>query len=158
MAGTGALLLTLVLLAPPIPAQEPPPPSKTDSSSAATLPDSDLQDAIAHDVLEPLQSGIQTQNLKQVLTAFDSDSVPKARDQFRALFNNYSLLQFRYKLTEASFEGGVVSAVCEVDLDATPLDPTSGPLRHSNLLRLQLKQTPKGWRISSFSPADFFAL
>ena len=154
------LLLALTVLVLPAAAQESSPPSRTDSAEPAseTQPDSNLQDSIAHDVLEPLQTGIQTQNLKQVLAVFDADSAPQVRDQLRALFENYSVLQFRYKLTQVSSEGGRVSAICEVDLDATPLDQTSAPLRHSNLLHLQLKQTPKGWKISAFSPADFFAL
>jgi hypothetical protein len=141
-------------------AQQSTSPSKTNPAeqSSQTLPNSDLQDAIAHDVLEPLQSAIQARNLQQLLVIFDSSFVPQVRDQLRALFDNYSVLRFRYKLTEVRSEGGVVSASCEADLDATPLDPSSGPLRHSNLLHLQLKQTPKGWKISAFSPADFFGL
>ena len=160
LSGVSTLLLALTVLMLPVAAQEPGSGSKTDSAEPAseTQPDSNLQDSIAHDVLEPLQTGIQTQNLKQVLAVFDADSAPQVRDQLRALFENYSVLQFRYKLTQVSSEGGRVSAICEVDLDATPLDQTSAPLRHSNLLHLQLKQTPKGWKISSFSPADFFAL
>lgn len=150
----GLTLLGLTLLMPAASAQET--PSKTELPAAESNPD--LQDSIAHDVLEPLQTAIQTHNLKQALSVFASDSGPQVRGQLRALFETFSLLQFRYKLTQVTSENEAVSATCEADLDAIPLDQTRGTLRHSDLLHLQLKHTPQGWKIAAFSPADFFAL
>lgn len=119
----------------------------------------DLQEAAAHDVLEPLQAGIQSRDLKQVLSVFDAQSVPdfpQFRDRMKAFLDAYSAVQFRYKILQASSEDTHASMTCEFDLDATPVDTGQVPKRRSTQMRLQLKQTPKGWLISSFSPSDFF--
>jgi hypothetical protein len=143
--------------------QEPPSPSKD-----AALPSPgagpkrqplDLEEAVAHDVFEPFQSGIETENLKQVTGVFDPDSsnLPQIQDSFRALFLNYSLLRFRYKFLQLRANEHSASAICEIDLDATPADADQLPLRRSTQMRFQLTQTAKGWKIAAFTPADFFA-
>lgn len=123
----------------------------------------DLQEAVARDVLEPLQAGIRTQNLKQVLSVFDAQSFPEFaqfRDQLRAFLDHYSVLQFRYKIQQGSAteEGSRASLTCEADIDATPLDDRQITLRRSTQIRLQMTQTSNGWRISKLTPGDFFAL
>jgi hypothetical protein len=162
IGGDLALLTLLALLLVPLPglAQQPAPDevTQTPSQTAAQQP-LDLQEAVARDVLEPLQTGIQTQNLKQILAVFDSESVadfPQLRDRFKALLDSYAVLLFRYKILQASPEDGHASLTCEVDLDATPRDEGQVPIRRSTQLRLQLKQMPKGWQITAFTPSDFF--
>ena len=121
----------------------------------------DLQEAIAHDVLEPMRSGIQTQNVKQVLSVFDAESFPnfaQFRDQMRAFLDSYSAIQFRYKVLQATAsEEGKAFVTCEADVDARPLDDGQVPPRRSTQLQLRLNQTSKGWRISGLTPNDFFA-
>lgn len=119
-----------------------------------------LQEVIARDVLEPLQVGISTRNSKQIFSVFDpqaTTNLPEVRDQFRSLLQNYSDLQFRYKLLQLTSEKDRASAICEFDMDATPLDQTLLPVRRSTQMRLQLTHTPQGWKVISFTPADFFA-
>jgi hypothetical protein len=166
MAKTGraaaqVTLLALLLAALPALAQQPA-ASAPDSAPAPTSGQQplDLQEAVAQDVLEPLQAGIQSHNLKQLLGVFDQQSVAnfsQLRDQFKALLDNYAVLLFRYKILQASLDDAHASMTCEVDIDATPLDDGQVPLRRSTQLRLQLKQTPKAWQITGFSPSDFFA-
>lgn len=119
----------------------------------------DLQEAVARDVLEPLQAGMQSHNLKQVLSVFDPESIPnfpQLRDRIKAMLDAYAAFQFRYKILQASAEDHRASMTCEIDLDATPVDEGQVPTRRSTQMRLQLTQTPKGWRISAFTPNDFF--
>ena len=169
MAKTGraaaqVILLALLLAALPGVAQQPP-ATPPDGDAQATAPANgqqslDLQEAVAHDVLEPLQAGIQSHNLKQVTGVFDPQSVadfPQLRDQFKALLDNYAVLLFRYKILQATLDDAHASMTCEVDIDATRRDDGQVPLRRSTQLRLQLKQTPKAWQITGFSPSDFFA-
>jgi hypothetical protein len=75
----------------------------------------------------------------------------------KALLDSSAVLLFRYKILQVTSEGSHASVTCEADLDATPLDAGQVPLRRSTQLRLQLKQTPKGWRIAAVSPSDFLA-
>lgn len=138
--------------------------SSPGATSTAAAPASgqplDLDEAVAHDVLEPLQTGIQIHSLKEVLSVLDPQSMSnyaEVRDQFRALFSNYSVLQFRYKLLQLSSERNRVSAMCEIDMDATPADENLMAVRRSAQMRFQLKQTSTGWKIVDFSPSDFFA-
>ncbi len=160
-----AMLAAVLLAALSALAQQPPSPGQDGSAGgsgqAAGQQALDLQDLVARDVLEPLRDGVQTHNLKQVLAVFDGQSFPdfpQLRDQIKAFLDSYSVLQFRYKILQASSEQDSASVICEVDMDATPLDEGQVPRRRSTQLRLQLKQTPKAWQISAFSPSDFFAL
>ena len=137
--------------------QESPPASATAGDQPQPL---SLQDVVVRDVLEPLQIGLTTSNLKQVWSLFDPEatsSFPEVRDQFRALLTNYTELQFRYKLLQLTADKDHASAICEVDMDAAPLDDTLLPVRRSTQMRFQLKHTASGWKIAAFSPADFFA-
>jgi hypothetical protein len=156
-------LLALVLAGVPGLAQQPnaaAPDDAAQSPAQAAQQPLDLQETIARDVLEPLQAGMESRDLKQVLSVFDEQAVPnypQFRDQMKALLEAYVAVRFRYKILQASSEGAHASMTCEVDLDATPVDSGQVPTRRSTQMRLQLTQTPKGWRISSFSPSDFFA-
>ncbi len=136
-------------------------PETAQTPSQAAAPQTlDLEDLIVRDVLEPLRDGIQTQNPRQVLSVFDAEAIPefpRLRDQIKAFLDSYAVLQFRYNILQASSEDDKAAVICEADLDATPRDPGQVPMRRSTQLRLQLKQTPKGWRISAFTPGDFFA-
>ncbi len=156
-------------LAAALPQQHSGPPQ--DSSGAKTSPAqpapadneqqfSDLEDAVAHDVLEPLRNGIQVHSLKQITAVLDPQSMPdyaQVRDQFHAMLATYSVLKFRYKILQISSQDGGASVTCEFDLDATPADDNLLPVRRTAQMRLQLKPTSKGWKIVSFSPANFFA-
>jgi hypothetical protein len=155
-------VLALVLTAVPGLAQQPnaaPPDDTAQVSDQAGQQPLDLQEAVARDVLEPLQAGMESRNLKQVLSAFDAQSVPnfpQFQDRMKAVLDAYAAVRFRYKILQANSEGDHASMTCEVDLDATPVDGGQVPTRRSTQMRLQLKQTQKRWQISSFNPSDFF--
>ena len=151
------LLLALPALArePQTKAPADPPEARSEAAQAV-----DLSELIARDALEPLQTGVQTQDLKQVLSAFDAESFPnfpEFRDRLKALLDSSAVLLFRYKILQVAPEGSYATVTCEADLDATPLDSGLVPLRRSTQLRLQLKQTSKGWRIAGLAPIDFLA-
>jgi hypothetical protein len=155
----GIISMALLLLAVPAGAQQPGAVAP-DEAAQAQSQQLDISDIVARDVLEPLQEGIQTQNLKQVISVFDAPSFsdfPQLRDRIKALLGSYAVLQFRYKILQITSDNGHASLICEVDLDATPSDDGQVPMRRSTQLRLQLKETPKAWRISAFAPSDFFA-
>jgi hypothetical protein len=160
----GSLMLaTLVLALAPLQAQQSSGAADQAASAAATsaAPQPlDLNEAIARDVLEPMRAGIESQNLKQVLSLFDPDSFPnfaQFRDQLRSFLDSYSAVRFRYKIMQASAtEDGRASVTCEADIDTAPLDSGQVPLRRNAQIQLQLKHMPKGWRIAGLTPNDFF--
>lgn len=130
-------------------------------SAAPTSPQPlDFTEQVVRDVLETLQTGIASHNLNQALSIFDPHATvdyPHIRDEMRAFFAHYSDVRFRYKILQLTSDKDRGFVTSEIDLDATPLDENLMPLRRSTQMRFQLKQTPKGWKVVAFTPADFFA-
>ena len=118
-----------------------------------------LNDQIIQQVLEPLRRGMESQNLQLVLSVFDQPELPdydNLQGELRAFFHKYNEVHFRYRLLQATADDSHASATAEFDMDALPYE-TQVPARRSVQMRLQLKRGPKGWRITSLTPADFFS-
>jgi hypothetical protein len=133
-------------------------PAPSPDTSAAQTPT--IDEIIGSTVLDPLRIGLENGNRKQALSAFDpklTQNYPDVRDQFVALSNSYAALRLRYRIVELIAEGDHATATCEMDMDATPRDESLITRRRSVEMHLQLKQTAAGWKIISFTPADFFA-
>jgi hypothetical protein len=134
------------------PSQQPAPPPDTDQQA-------DLSDTITQQVLEPLQRGMQAHNIQQVLGIFDKnefEDYSNLYSKLQAFFQVFNQVDFRYRLLQVAGQKGHASATVEMQMDALPYDVTTFPARRSVQMRLQLKLEPKGWKITSFTPADFF--
>lgn len=119
----------------------------------------DSTDEVVRDVLETLQQGFENHNATQAMSVFDADRMEnyaQVRDDIRAFFNRYAVVHFRYKVLQVTPETDGGWATAEIDMDATPTDETLMPVRRSTQMRFQLRSTPKGWKIVSFAPSDFF--
>ncbi len=137
---------------------EAPTPSPQNSSSEDKL---SLSDEVIQDVLEPLRTGVETQNIKQILSVFDKHDFPGYGDleqQLRAFYRQYQQVNFRYQLLQAAIERDHASATAEIDMDAMPYTVTEIPARRSVQMRFQLKQQDKSWKIVGFTPSNFFSL
>ena len=120
----------------------------------------DLNDQVIRDVFEPLHRGLDSHNLYQVLAVFDQESTPdyaQVRDQLRAFFDQFDAIRFRYQLLQATSDKNHGSAVAEIEMEATPADPSQVTLRREIQMRFRMNLGPKGWRLVGFAPADFFA-
>jgi len=121
-----------------------------------------LGDQVINQILEPLQSGMQTQNIQQILSVFDKkelDSYSQLEAQLRAFFQQYDEINFRYQLLQVTAtDDDHGSATAEMQMDALPYGVTQVPVRRSVQMRLRLKLGPKGWKIAGFTPSDFFAV
>jgi len=117
-----------------------------------------LSDQLVQQVLDPLRTGMQAQNIEMVLSVFDKKELNSYSDlqgQLRAFFQQFSEVDLRYQFLQATAENGRGSATVEMQMDALPYDPVVA-VRRSVQMRLQLKLGPKGWKITSFTPSDFF--
>ncbi|MGC2109403.1 MAG: hypothetical protein WA655_07790 [Candidatus Korobacteraceae bacterium] len=157
------LLLTLLChglhLAAQTAEQQPSADQTTTAKSEEPRPERlSLSDQVIQDILEPLRAGMEGQNLQQVMSVFDKQTpnYSSLQDQLRAFFQMYSQVRFRYQILQATAEKAHGSATAEMEMDALPYEVTVTPERRSVQMRLQLKLMPKGWRIVSFTPADFF--
>ncbi len=120
-----------------------------------------LSDEVIQDVLEPLRTGVETQNIKQILSVFDKHDFSGYSDleqQLRAFYRQYQQINFRYQLLQAAIERDHASATAEIDMDAMPYTVTEIPARRSVQMRFQLKQDGKSWKVVGFSPSNFFSL
>ena len=118
-----------------------------------------VSDQIAKQVLEPLQTGLQDQNIQMVLSVFDKkelDGYSDLQGQLAAFYNLFDEVNFRYQLLQVSADKGRGSATVDMQMDALPYEPSHVPERRSVQMRLQLKLGPKGWKIAGFTPSDFF--
>ena len=118
-----------------------------------------LGEQVSKDVLEPLRIGIVSQNIKQVLSVFDQKELSSYSDlqqQLNAFYLLYNEVRFRYQLLQVEADKDHGSATAEVTMDALPYQQMQVPVRRSVQMRFQLKLEPKGWKVTGFSPADFF--
>jgi hypothetical protein len=147
--------------------QQSQPPAKaapaSDSAQQTPPPDDalSLSDQVIQDVLEPLRTGMETQNIKQVMSIFDKGEMSNygnLEQQVHAFLRQYQEVHFRYQILQATAQNDHASATAELDMDAMPYQVSMIPARRSVQMRFQLKQEPKGWRVVGFSPSDFFSL
>jgi hypothetical protein len=120
-----------------------------------------LSDQVIQDVLEPLKTGMETQNIQQVLSVFDKrelNSYANLQGQLRAFFQQFDEVHFRYQILQVTADKDHGSATAEMEMDALPYEVTTMPVRRSVQMHLQMKLEPKGWKVISFSPADFFGM
>lgn len=120
-----------------------------------------LTEQLIHDVFQPLQNGMQTQNIQMVLSIFDKQELTGWADlqaQLRAFFHQYAEVNFRYQILQATAEKDHGTATAEIEMDALPYNFGQIPSRRSVQMRFQIKLGAKGWKVSGFSPSDFFGV
>jgi len=120
-----------------------------------------LSDQVIRNVLEPLRTGMETQNIQLVLSVFDRKQLGSYSDlqaQLNAFFGYYDQINFRYQILQATADRDRGSVTAELEMDALPYEPTRVPSRRSVQMRFQIRLAPKGWKVVGFSPADFFSI
>ncbi len=139
---------------------QPPKAAAPDKSQDSGDNELDLNDQVIRDVFGPLQRAMEAHNLYQVLAVFDQQGTPdyaQVRDQLRAFFYQHDAIRFQYQLLQVTSDKDQGSAVADIQMDATPADPSQVTLRRETQMRFRMKLGPKGWRLVGFSPGDFFA-
>jgi hypothetical protein len=79
------------------------------------------------------------------------------QQQLNAFYLLYNEVRFRYQLLQVEADKDHGSATAEVTMDALPYQEMQVPVRRNVQMRFQLKLEPKGWKVTGFSPADFFS-
>jgi hypothetical protein len=120
-----------------------------------------LSDELIRDVFQPLQTGMQTQNIQMVLSIFDKKELTGWADlqaQLRAFFHQYDQVNFRYQILQVTAAKDSGTATADIEMDALPYNFGQVPSRRSVQMRFQIKLGAKGWKVAGFSPADFFSV
>lgn len=147
--------------AAPSQSAEPPPAAKAGAPSSSVPTEKlSLSDQVIQDILEPIRSGLEGQNVQQVMSAFERQGPDygNTRDQLGALFQMYNQIRFRYQILQVTSDKGHGSATAEFQMDALPYDVTQVAVRRSVQMRLQIQHGANGWKIVGLTPPDFFSL
>jgi len=118
-----------------------------------------LTEQIIRDVFGPLQRALEEHNLAHLLAVFDQEETPdyaQLRDQFKAFFQQYETVGFRYKVLQVTSEKNRAFAIAEIDMAAAPADQTQIGVQRRTQMRFQMKLGAKGWKLVGFKPGDFF--
>jgi len=152
---------------PLVPAQQQPgqtqaaPASGEQARTSDPLQSLTLSEQLIRDVFQPLQNGMQTQNIQMVLSIFDKKELTGWADlqaQLNAFFHQYDGVSFRYQILQVAADKDRGSATAEIEMDALPYNFGQVPSRRSVQMRFQIKLGAKGWKVSGFSPSDFFSV
>jgi hypothetical protein len=160
MSFLGWFSLLVILLSAALAQSQQPPAPEPDLAQPPSEEKLDLSDQVIRDVFRPLQRGMEGHNPYQVLAIFDQQGTPdyvQVRDQLRAFFDQYDAIRFRYQLLQVTSDKNGGSAVAEIEMEATPVEPSQVTLRRDTQMRFRLTLGRKGWRLVGFAPADFFA-
>lgn len=131
-----------------------------DISDGTKVQDLDLTEEVVRDILSNLQKGLECHDLRQVLAIFDQHAMNNydaVRNQLTAFFRQYETVQFRYQILQATADKGSGFATADIDMDAVTPDNSQVPLRRTLQMRFRIKLSPKGWKVTGFTPSDFFA-
>lgn len=137
------------------------PPAETSAPATRADKGLSLSDQVIQDVLEPLRTGMVTQNIQMILSIFDKkelDSYGDLQGQLRAFFQTFDEVRFRYQILQVTAEQGAGSMTAMVEMDALPYGATQVPTRRSAQMRFQIKLKGEKWKVTSFRPPDFFGL
>ncbi|HKD84617.1 MAG TPA: hypothetical protein VKB58_07705 [Terriglobales bacterium] len=133
-------------------------PAGSDARSGKGL---SLSDQVIQGILEPLRTGMVTQNIQMVLSIFDKkelDNYSDLQGQLRAFFQTYDEVRLRYQILQVTADQGTGSMTAMVEMDALPYGASQVPARRSAQMRFQIKLKGTAWKVTSFRPSDFFGL
>ncbi len=135
------------------------------TAAIARKQDKDAADApfSSHTVeglMTAVADGLIAQNARKMLSAFDPQmpGFVDFRESIEIMLREYDSFRVNYKVQDATTENDRGIALVDFQMEAVPRNDMSAPVRKGAQLRLECTRTPKGWKIVSFEPANFFFL
>jgi hypothetical protein len=138
-------------------------PARQQSSAAEVKENTDAEafsSAIAKRLLNDVRAGLEAQNQRLILSAFDPDKMAGYADfqnQIAALFTQYESFRMYFRVLQSTPDGPKGVALVEVQLEEVPRGATSPPIRKNGELRLEFEAGRNGWKIVGISPRKFFS-
>jgi hypothetical protein len=111
-------------------------------------------------LMTSVADGLIAQNARKMLSAFDPQMPGFAdfRERIEIMLREYDSFRVNYKVQDATSENDRGIALVDFQMEAVPRNDMSAPVRKGAQLRLECSRTPKGWKIVSFEPPNFFSL
>ncbi len=111
-------------------------------------------------LMTSVADGLIAQNARKMLSAFDPQmpGYPDFRERIEIMLREYESFRVNYKVQDATSANDRGIALVDFQMEAFPRTDMSAPVRKGAQLRLECTRTPKGWKIVSFAPPNFFFL
>lgn len=134
--------------------------TKSKSNSPDVNAPGNFTGEIAFNLLNDIRYGLESHDSRLMMAAFDRDKFSgylTFSDQLDVLFQIYDRFRVRFKILDISTAGSKASALVDFQLEEIPRDPSDMPQRKEEQIRFEFQDGPRGWKITEFSPRDFFS-
>lgn len=143
-----------------LPGQAPPAaPTGQKAPVSSDTGSEDFSDSVMNSLLHNLQKGTQGHSDRRVLAGFDPermDGYLGVEADIQQLFQQYDAFSLHYRILQTSIEGTHGVALVEMQMEATPRQEGTTPLRRTRQIRFEVASGKRGWKIVDFQPRDFF--
>jgi len=116
--------------------------------------------AVADVLVARIGEGLAGHNRKTLLSAFDKsdpEDYTAIKEQVNAIMEAYRAFKVFYRVASSSLDpDGTASMRTHFQIEQQPAADGAVPFRRESELTLTAARTKSGWRVVSFSPANFF--
>jgi hypothetical protein len=152
-----ALVLTATVIRAPglVPQSQPPRPSSSPSPEQKQV----FDDQAATRLLMQLTQGLEDNNQKQVLAAFDFVHMQDGQffqQQLISFISHAESVRLHVNLVSAISDAGKPRAEADIEMEITPRDGTL-PVRKQARVNFSVQSTSTGWKFVDVQPRRFFS-
>jgi hypothetical protein len=137
-----------------------PSPHPTGKGDEQILQQEAFSPAVADVLVARIGEGLAGHSRKTLLSAFDksdAEGYTAIKEQINAIMDSYRAFKVFYQVgSTASNPDGTASISANFQIEQQPAAEDAVPFRRESDLTLTAAHTKNGWRVVSFSPADFF--
>lgn len=158
----GIILASLILVAGFVSAQTEsgPSPHPTRKGDEQLLQQETFSPAVADVLVARIGEGLAGHDRKILLSAFDkSDAEDYAaiKEQINSIMRTYLSFKVYYRVDSSTLNpDGTANVHASFQIEQQPVEENTLPFRRAAELTLTAARTKSGWRVVSFSPANFF--
>ncbi len=148
------LILSMLALAQSAPKPKPVAPTPGAAATSETF-----TDAVADDLLSQIATSMAARNARGMLAAFDPqmDGYSVFADHLSVWFHDNTSFKAYYKLRQTAVDGDRGIAVADFEYEVAPREEDQPPVRRHAQLRFTFARGAKGWKITDFTPRNFFS-
>ncbi len=136
-----------------------PRPAHVQKKVAAVLQAENFNRESAAAVVDQIAEGMRALSARTVLSVFDrgqEDLFTQVKEQSSLWFERSREIRIHYTLQEWSAQNGSAQVSARFQVEQYSASEEQEPVRRDTVLRLELHKTKSGWRVTQYSPQDFF--
>ena len=157
------ILLAVLLVATSLAAaqvESGPSPHPTRKGDEQILQQETFSPAVADVLVARIGDGLAGHNRKTLLSAFDksdAEGYTAIKEQINAIMEAYRAFKIFYQVESSALNpDGTATVRAHFQIEQQPAAEDAMPFRRDAELALTAGRTKNGWRVTSFSPANFF--